>query len=148
MTRLILQPRKVEQNLDHLFHNLFGNNHVAPFCSTDGEMSTFNPKVNIVEKDDSISLTFELPGLDKSQIKVLVKDKMLTVSGERKFETEEKATGYIRTEIASGSFSRSFNLPDTIEQDSVNADYKNGLLHVTLAKKEESKPKEIEVQIS
>ena len=148
MTKFILQPRKLENEIDSFLSTVLHQGHLPQFCATESKNVAFNPKVNIVEKDDSINLTFELPGLDKSQIKVLVKDNMLTVSGERKIETSEKAEGYIRTEIASGSFSRSFNLPETISQDSVNADYKNGLLHIRLAKKEESKPKEIEVQIS
>ena len=108
----------------------------------------FSPKVNVAEKDDAISLTFELPGMEKSDIKVLVKDDILTVSGERKIETELKSDDSFRSEISSGAFSRSFNLPDTVKTDGVQADYKNGLLYVVLAKKEELKPKEIEIAVS
>lgn len=108
----------------------------------------FSPKVNIVDKGDAFDLTFELPGMDKGDIKVLVKDDILTISGDRKIQTEVKADNYVCTEISSGSFSRSFNLGDNIETDKVVADYKNGLLIVKLEKKEKIKPKEIDIKIS
>ena len=148
MRRLIVHPNRIENDFNKMFHNFF-NHEQFPVCfDKNVQEKSFNPKVNVVELENSFSLTFELPGLEKAGIKVLVKDNILTVSGERKVETEMKSDRYTHTEISSGSFERSFNLPETIKQDSVQADYKNGLLHIELLKKEESKPKEIEINIS
>ena len=108
----------------------------------------FMPRVNIEETKDNVSLTFELPGMEKDNIKIMVKDDVLTVAGERKSFDEQKDDAFVRREIYSGKFSRSFTLPDTIDPDAVSADYKNGLLLVKLGKKEEGKPREIEVKVS
>ena len=86
--------------------------------------------------------------MEKDNFKINVKDNVLTVSGERKDESEEKADNYIRSEIRSGSFSRSFTLPKTVDVDKINADYKNGILELTLGKREEAKPREIDVKVS
>ncbi|KAA3637060.1 MAG: Hsp20/alpha crystallin family protein [Calditrichaeota bacterium] len=143
MTKCVVSKNRVENDFDRLFTNLFNfptyeSNHAVGF----------SPKVNISEDSDKVLLTFELPGMDKDEIKVFLKDGMLTVSGERKFEEKKEDANLVRTEIRSGTFSRSFNLPETVLTDDVSADYKNGLLHITLTKKEEVKPKEIEVKIS
>jgi HSP20 family protein len=108
----------------------------------------FAPRVNIHESDDDLSIAFELPGMDKKDIKVTVVDGVLTVSGKREFAGESKDEHYRRHEIRSGEFSRSFTLPDTVNAEKVSADYKNGLLEVRLAKLEEVKAKEIEVKVS
>ena len=108
----------------------------------------FAPRTNIQETDNSLSLTFELPGMDKKDIKVTLVDGVLTVSGKREVSQKAESDHYHRHEIASGEFSRSFTLPDTVNADKISADYKNGLLEVTLAKLEEVKPKQIEVQVS
>jgi HSP20 family protein len=107
----------------------------------------FSPSVDIMESDDDVVLTFELPGMDKKNIKVWIEDNVLTVSGERKIRDEKKSDDYIRTEISEGSFTRSFTLPKTIDNSKISADYDNGLLTVKLVKTEEAKPKEIEVKI-
>jgi len=107
----------------------------------------FSPMVDIQETADDVVLTFELPGMDKKDIKVWVEDNTLTVSGERKIRDEKKADDYIRTEIREGSFSRSFTLPKTVDSGKISADYSNGLLTVKLVKSEEAKPKEIEVKV-
>lgn len=149
MSRFLVNRHRAENDFDGFFSNFINNTPFLPalFSETPSDKA-FNPKVNIAEHDDSISLTFELPGMEKSDIKVAVQNNMLSVSGSRNIESEVKTDGYVRTEIASGSFSRSFNLPDTVIQDDVKADYKNGLLQVVLTKKEEMKPKEIEVKVS
>ena len=145
MTKCIVKRNDASIDFDNLFNNFFHNIQIPEFGQPKhGSV----PRVNIVEKDDAVNLTFELPGMDKGDIKVLVKDKMLTVSGEKKEDSKVENEKYVRSEFSYGSFSRSFNLPDTIDSDSVSADYRNGLLHVVLKKREEAKPKEIEVQVS
>ena len=94
----------------------------------------FYPAVDIVSKDDNVTLYVELPGIDKENISVNIEDKVLTIKGERKFETEEKKESYYRRERSCGSFKRSFSLSDDILTDEVSADYKDGILTITLKK--------------
>jgi HSP20 family protein len=89
-----------------------------------------------------------MPGLNKEDIKVWVENDVLSVTGERKAEKEEKEDAFVRREINSCSFRRSFTVPKTVDAKSIKADYKNGMLEIHLVKTEEAKPKEIEVKVS
>ena len=145
MTCLTVRPqrRNLNNEIDRLFDGFFG----SPFRGM--ERSTeFAPRVNITESDDAIKMTFEIAGMNKDDIKITLNDGVLTVSGSREFKNEESDQGFVRSEIRTGSFSRSFTLPDTINTDQISADYKSGLLTLNLAKLEEVKPKEIEVKVS
>lgn len=108
----------------------------------------FAPRVNVDETKDEVKLTFEIPGMDKKDIKVTVHDGVLTVSGKRELKQESNEDCCVRREIRSGEFARSFTLPETVNADNISADYKSGLLEIKLAKMEEVKPKEIEVKVS
>lgn len=145
MKSLVLRPRRddLSREIDSFFGNFF---NVPAFCSERSGIAY--PSVDIQEGKEDITLIFEIPGMEKKDIKVAVEDDILTVSGERKFREEEKERNYIRTEIGSGSFSRSFTLPKGVDSGKISAEYKNGLLEVKLAKTEESKPKEIDVKVS
>ncbi len=141
MTHLV-SPNRINHEINRVFHQMVGG---QKFECGHGDCM---PRVNIRETDDDISLVFELPGVDQNDVKVTIENNVLTVAGERKaVESDEKVT-YTRNEIASGEFSRSFTLPRTVDTDSVKADYKNGLLTVAMARKEEAKPKRIEVSIN
>ena len=140
MTHLV-SPNRISREIDHMFNHMLAGRH-QDCCHGD-----FMPRVNIRETDDNVSLTFELPGVNQEDVKVTIENNVLTVSGERKFEHSEENDGYVRNEISTGSFSRSFTLPRTVDTDSVTADYKNGMLTVAMARKEEAKPKQIEVSI-
>lgn len=108
----------------------------------------FAPRVDITEDDKNIFVHAELPGLKKEEVKLsLNEDRMLTLSGEKKKEELKEGQGWVRNEISYGSFSRSFILPDNTDIDSVNAKFDNGVLEVTIGKKEPEKPKEINVEI-
>lgn len=144
MTSLMVRPfNGWTREVDRLFNDMFN----VPGVRAEAEVD-FAPRVNISETKDDIRLTFELPGMDKEDIKVVVRDGNLTVSGERNTREEQKDESCIRTEIRTGKFSRTFTLPDTINAESISADYKNGLLEIRLGKLEEVKPKEIEVKVS
>jgi len=145
MTYLTVRPRRDAwvSDVDHWFDDFFR----WPVCAT-ADSEGFSPRVNIDETKDEIKLTFELPGMDKKDIKVTVHQGLLTVSGKREFVDESKDDCCVRREIHSGEFTRSFTLPDTVNSDKIMADYKNGLLEVRLTKLEEVKPKEIEVKVS
>lgn len=141
MTMFNLVPSRT-RNLDKVFSDLFE----FPVFRWENQQ-TLAPRVNIKENDEQISMIFEVPGMEKDDIKINIKEGVLTLEGERKVEHEEKQNGYVRTEFQSGSFKRSFTLPDTVNTEKIRADYKNGLLTVVLPKLEEVKPKEIDIQV-
>ena len=141
MTYLVAHNRMARE-MDKVVNSMFGGK-TAP-CD---ETECFTPRVNIVETASDVSLTFEVPGLEKGNIKVTVTDGNLTVTGERSSEFSSEVKKFVRNEFGYGKFSRSFTLPEHFDADKVMADYKNGLLVVTLPRKEETKPKEIEVKV-
>jgi HSP20 family protein len=107
----------------------------------------FVPPVDIYEDEQSIQLKLEVPGIEEKDLEVKVENNVLTISGERKFEKEEKEENFRRVERRYGSFVRSFTLPTTVNTEDVTAEYTNGVLKVKLAKRAEAKPKQIKVNI-
>jgi len=103
------------------------------------------PKVDIYDNEDTIVVKAELPGVDKDDIVVDVKDRVLTLKGERSSENEVKEDNYYRRERTFGSFERRFTLPDNVDPEKITADYKNGVLEVGIPKPEVKKPKQITV---
>jgi HSP20 family protein len=106
------------------------------------------PLVDITEDDKEYLIKAELPEIKKEEIKVTVENGVLVLSGERKFEKEEKGRKYHRIERAHGSFVRSFNLPDDADVDKVNAEFKDGMLQVHITKSESARPKRIDVKLT
>ena len=106
------------------------------------------PSVDITEDEKEYLVKAELPGLKKEDIKVNVEDGVLTITGERKFEKEEKNKKYHRIERSYGNFTRTFTLPEAVKADKVAAEFKDGVLHVRLPKDETAKPKTIEVKVA
>ena len=109
--------------------------------------TSFAPPVDIYEDEHNISLKLEVPGIEEKDIDVRIDDHTLTVHGERKFEKEEKEENFRRVERQYGSFTRSFTLPSSVDVGHVSADYNQGVLKITLAKKAEAKPKQIKVNV-
>lgn len=107
----------------------------------------WTPAVDIYETNESVVVKAELPGVEKDQISVEVKDGILSLRGERKFEKEVKEESYHRIERSYGNFQRSFSLPVSVDQDKVTARFKDGVLEVKLPKKEQAKPKQIHVDV-
>jgi HSP20 family protein len=105
------------------------------------------PLVDITEDEKEYVIKAELPEVKKEDVKLTVHDDVLSISGERKYEKEEKGKKYHRVERAYGSFTRSFTLPEDADASKVAADYKDGVLKVHLPKSEKAKPKSIEVKI-
>ena len=108
--------------------------------------SEWAPLVDIAEDDKAYLIKAELPEVEKNDIKVTLERSILTISGERKAEKEEKGKRFHRIERSYGSFVRSFTLPDDADGEHVSADFKNGVLHVKVLKTEKSKPKQIDVK--
>jgi HSP20 family protein len=117
------------------------------FFGFDESRRDWNPAVEIVESDDEIMLTAELPGLEEKDIHINVEENLLSLTGERTFEKKEEGD-YLRSERWYGKFSRSFRLPETADVEKISAKLKNGVLIVTVPKKEEAKPRQIEVKVN
>lgn len=109
---------------------------------------TFVPPVDIYEDENSITLKLEIPGMQEKDLDIKLENNTLTVRGERNFEKEEKEENFHRIERRYGAFARSFTLPNTVDPESVQATYENGVLKIKLAKRAEAKPKQIKVSAS
>ncbi len=106
------------------------------------------PAVDIYEDDQGIVLKADLPDMDPKDVEVRIEDNTLYLKGERKMEQEVNENNYHRIERSYGSFARSFVLPHTVSPEKIAADYKNGVLKITMPKREESKPKQIKVNVN
>jgi HSP20 family protein len=111
-------------------------------------LAEWMPLVDIAEDDKEYLITAELPEVKKEDVKVTMENGVLTVTGERQFEKEEKNKKWHRVERAYGSFARSFALPDDGDAAKVNAEFKDGILKVHVAKSEAARPKQIEVKVN
>ena len=104
--------------------------------------------MDIFENEGNLVLKAELPGIDPKDVDVRVENNVLTLRGERKFESEVKREQYHRVERAYGTFSRSFTLPNVVDTDKIKAEFKDGVLRVTLPQREEAKPKQISIAVT
>lgn len=110
-------------------------------------VAEWSPLVDIAEDEKEYLIKAELPEVKKEDVKLTIQDNVLSISGERKYEKEEKGKKYHRVERAYGSFMRSFTLPEDADGSKVSAEYKDGVLKVHLPKSEKAKPKAIEVKV-
>jgi HSP20 family protein len=113
--------------------------------TTNYRKDSFMPSVDVSETENEFLIAAELPGMKKDDISVDIEKGRLTISGERKFKNEEENKNYHRLETRYGKFSRSFYLPDSIEEESIQAKYEDGILNITIAKSEEKVKKKIEI---
>ena len=107
----------------------------------------WGPAVDIVENDKELLLSADLPGVKLEDVEVKIEDGTLTLSGSRKFENEDNKNGYHRIERSYGAFHRAFSLPDSVDATKVAAAFDNGVLKVTLPKKELAQPRTVKVEI-
>ena len=108
--------------------------------------STWAPAVDVAEDAEMIHVKIEVPGVDEKDLKINFEDGLLTVTGERQFERRDDRN-YHRIERAYGSFSRTFNLPRSVDASKIMANYRNGVLEIEIPKKEEAKPKQIQINV-
>jgi HSP20 family protein len=106
----------------------------------------WSPSVDIFENKNEIVLEAELPGMKAEDVNISIENNVLTLHGERRFEKKDESDNFHRVERAYGSFSRSFTLPPTVSSENANAQFENGVLRLTLAKREEAKPRRIEIK--
>jgi HSP20 family protein len=106
------------------------------------------PAVDVYEQDNTLVLKAELPGVDPKDVDIRIENNVLTIKGERKFDNEVKKESYHRVERAYGTFTRSFTLPNVVDPAAVKAEFKDGVLRVSLPKREEAKPKQIQISVA
>ncbi len=117
-----------------------------PFAD-EATQANWNPAVDVAEETDKILVKVEAPGMDEKDLKVSFEDGLLTVSGERQFERKDDRS-YHRIERAYGSFVRQFTLPRTVDVANIAANYRNGVLEIEIPKKEEARPKQIQINVN
>jgi len=131
-----------QSDMNRLFDSFFGRRDAS---TPNGYGRRWIPPMDLVETDEDLVLRADLPGLDRDDIEIEVKDNVLTVSGERKAEHEDKGEGFYRVERAFGRFSRSLDLPQGIDASRVSAGFNQGVLEVRVPKPEERKPTRVEI---
>ena len=139
------QPRglTLQDQVNRLFENNFTGDR-----SGRADLATWAPAVDIYETENELVVKADLPDVQDKDIDVRVENNTLTIRGERKFEKDVTEDNYLRIERSYGSFMRSFSLPNTVSSENIRADYRNGVLTLHMAKREESKPKQIKISVS
>lgn len=133
--------RALQDEVNRVFSSTFSRTG-----ETELMRGAWSPNVDIFENKDQIVLEVELPGMKPEDVDISIENNVLTIHGERKFEKKDEGDNYHRIERSYGAFTRSFTLPPTVSSENVDATFDNGILRLTLAKREEAKPKKIEIK--
>jgi HSP20 family protein len=115
--------------------------------SDESALSSWAPPVDIYETEHELVVKADLPSVDPKDLDIRVENNVLTIRGERKFEKKVAEENYLRVERAYGAFNRSFSLASTVNAEAIKADYQNGVLTLSIPKREEAKPKQIKVNV-
>lgn len=135
----------LRRQMDDIFSRSLGNF----FDNGEGEtMSSWAPAMDVIERENEVILRAELPGLSEEDVEITIENNTLSLRGEKRFEEEAEDGNYRRVERRYGSFYRSFSLPSTVDQESIDANFKNGVLEIGLPKVEQAKPRKITVKAS
>lgn len=135
----------LRDRMDRLFNEFIGRGWGGEEGLATG---VWVPKMDVFETPDSVVLKADLPEVKKDDVEISIQNNTLTIKGERKMEAETKDKQVYRLERSYGSFSRSFTLPPTVDAERANAEFADGVLTLTLPRREESKPKQIKVKVS
>ena len=139
------EPFRGATSLQDQVNRLF--NDVFERSGQESSLTTWAPAVDIYETEQELVVMADLPDVDEKDIDIRVENNMLTIRGERKFESEAGQGNYLRIERAYGSFTRSFSLPSIVNTEGIEAGYRNGVLTVRLPRREESKAKQIKIGV-
>lgn len=142
-------PFRELEDVSNRLNRIFGQ--PSPRSGASNEMlavADWAPSVDISETDAAFLIKGEIPGVKKEDVKVAIQDGMLTIQGERRQEKEEKGRKFHRVECSYGSFMRSFRVPDDVDESKVKAEFKDGMLNITLPKSAKSKPKAVNISVS
>jgi HSP20 family protein len=146
MTIVRYDPFRDLRSLQEEVNRLFSTNLSRGFGEEGIGRGAWNPSVDIYENKDQIVLEAELPGMNRDDFELSVENNVITLRGQREFEKKEDSDNYHRVERSYGSFTRSFTLPQTVSAEGATAEYRNGVLRVTLPKREETKARRIEIK--
>ena len=146
MTIVRYDPFRDLRTLQEEVNRLFSTNLTRAFGDEGIGRGAWAPSVDIYENKDQIVLEAELPGMKQEEFDLSIENNVITLRGERKFEKTDETDSYHRVERSYGGFTRSFTLPQTVSAEGATAEYNNGVLRVTLPKREETKARRIEVK--
>ncbi|MBS1840220.1 MAG: Hsp20/alpha crystallin family protein [Acidobacteria bacterium] len=130
----------LESQVSRIFGELLGR-------TQESNLTTWAPAVDIFESEHELVVKADLPDVKPEELDIRVENNILTIRGERKFEKKVDEKNYLRVERSYGSFARSFSLANTVNSEAIKADYKDGVLTLTIPKREEAKPKQIKVNV-
>ena len=133
----------IQTEMNRLFNTFFDSSTRTP--GNGHALRRWVPAMDLVETDEDFILRADLPGLSEQDVNIELEDSVLTISGERKAEHEERKEGYYRVERASGNFSRSLTLPEGVDPEGVRATFDNGVLEVRIPKPEQRKPRKVTI---
>ena len=134
----------VQDRMNRMFNDVWGRNRQP---DDDYISGSWMPPVDVRETKDALEIAAELPGLDPKDVEVSLENGVLTLKGSRRFEKATEGETYHRVERAYGLFERSFSLPTNVDPERVHAVFRHGVLHLTLSKREEAKPKSISIKV-
>ena len=130
-----------DSQLNRLFSDFFGR------TSQEQNLTPWAPAVDILEGEHELVVKADLPDIKPEELDIRVENNILTIRGERKFEKKAEDKNYLRVERSYGSFARSFSLANTVNTEAIKADYRDGVLTLSIPKREEAKPKQIKVNV-
>ena len=139
------EPFRGASTLQEQVNRLF--NDVLDRSSEESSLTSWAPAVDIYETAQELVVKADLPDVDAKDLDIRVENNILTIRGDRKFEKKVAEENYLRVERAYGAFSRSFSLANTVNSEAIKADYRDGVLTLTIPKREEAKPKQIKVNV-
>ena len=131
----------LQDQINRLFNETFDRS------LNEASLTTWAPAVDIYETEQALVVKADLPDIKPEELDIRVENNILTIRGERKFEKKVSEDSYLRVERSYGSFNRSFSLANTVNTEAINAQYNNGVLTLTVPKREEAKPKQIKVNV-
>jgi HSP20 family protein len=140
------QPFRGATTLQEQFNRVFGD--VVGRTGEESNLTPWAPEVDIYETENELVVKADLPDVNPQDLDIRVENNILTIRGERKFDKKVNEDNYLRIERSYGSFSRSFSLANSVKSEAIKADYQNGVLTLSLPKREEAKPKQIKVNVT
>jgi HSP20 family protein len=135
------RTHSLQEQIGRLFNEAFERS------ADESSITTWAPAVDILETEHELVVKADLPDIKPEELDIRVENNILTIRGERKFEKKVNENNYLRVERSYGAFSRSFSLANTVNSEAIKAEYKNGVLTLTIPKQEEAKPKQIKVNV-
>jgi len=139
------EPFRGTMTLQEQLNRVFGD--MLERAGDESNLTPWAPAVDIFETEHELVVKVDLPDVNPQDLDIRVENNILTIRGERKFEKKVNEENYLRIERAYGSFSRSFSLANSVKSEAIKADYQNGVLTLSIPKREEAKPKQIKVNV-